>query len=187
MGVQRNRVQLKGWTTEEALRMAPRLNELPLGWVEEPILADRPEAEWRLLAEAYAAPLAGGENLRGQDLLRAASDPWLGVVQPDVGKWGGVSGCSAAGLAAVEAGKRYCPHWLGGGIGLMASAHLLSAVGGQGILEVDSNPNPLRALLAQPFPRLADGAFALADAPGIGAEPDMGAAGRFLVARHETA
>ncbi len=177
----------QGWSAEEALRMAPKLNELPLGWVEEPVVADRPEAEWRLLAEAYAAPLAGGENLRGQDLLRAASDPWLGVVQPDVGKWGGVSGCLAVGQAAVEAGKRYCPHWLSGGIGLMASAHLLSAVGGEGLLEVDSNPNPLRTLLAQPFPRLADGAFALADAPGIGAEPDMGAARPFLVARHEAA
>jgi L-alanine-DL-glutamate epimerase-like enolase superfamily enzyme len=177
----------QGWSAEEALRMAPRLNELPLGWVEEPILADRPEAEWRALAEAYAAPLAGGENLRGQDLLRAASDPWLGVVQPDVGKWGGVSGCLAVGQAAVEAGKRYCPHWLSGGIGLMASAHLLAAVGGEGLLEVDSNPNPLRALLAQPFPRLADGAFVLADAPGIGAEPDMEAARPFLAARHEAA
>ena len=69
----------------------------------------------------------------------------------------------------------------------MASAHLLSAVGGEGLLEVDSNPNPLRALLAQPFPRLADGAFALADAPGIGAEPDMGAARPFLAATHEAA
>jgi D-galactarolactone cycloisomerase len=177
----------QGWTAEEARRMAPKLNELPLGWVEEPILADRPEAEWRLLAEAYAAPLAGGENLRGQDLLRAASDPWLGVVQPDVGKWGGVSGCFAAGLAAVEAGKRYCPHWLSGGLGLMASAHLLSAVGGQGILEVDSNPNPLRTLLAQPFPRLTNGDFALTEAPGIGVEPDMEAARPFLAVRHEAA
>ena len=177
----------QGWPAEEARRMAPGLNELPLGWVEEPILADRPEAEWRLLAEAYAAPLAGGENLRGQDLLRASSDLWLGVVQPDVGKWGGVSGCLAVGQAAVEAGKRYCPHWLSGGIGLMASAHLLSAVGGAGMLEVDSNPNPLRTLLAQPFPRLADGAFALPDAPGIGVEPDMGAARPFLVAQHEAA
>jgi len=177
----------QGWTTEEARRMAPGLNELPLGWIEEPVAADRPEAEWRLLAEAYAAPLAGGENLRGQDLLRAASDPWLGVVQPDVGKWGGVSGCSAVGQAAVEAGKLYCPHWLSGGIGLMASAHLLSAVGGKGLLEVDSNPNPLRDLLAQPFPDLADGAFVLTDAPGIGVEPDLGAARPFLVARHEAA
>jgi D-galactarolactone cycloisomerase len=177
----------QGWTTDEARRMAPVLNELPLDWVEEPVVADRPEAEWRALAEAYAAPLAGGENLRGQDLLRAASDPWLGVVQPDVGKWGGVSGCFAVGLAAVEAGKRYCPHWLSGGIGLMASAHLLSAVGGEGMLEVDSNPNPLRTLLAQPFPLLVDGAFALTDAPGIGVEPDMDAARPFLAARHEAA
>ena len=69
----------------------------------------------------------------------------------------------------------------------MASAHLLSAVGGEGLLEVDSNPNPLRALLAQPFPQLANGAFALADAPGIGVEPAMEAASRFLVARHEAA
>ena len=177
----------QGWTVEEARRMAPKLNELPLGWVEEPIVADRPEAEWRLLAEAYATPLAGGENLRGQDLLRAASDPWLGVVQPDVGKWGGVSGCFAVGQAAVEAGKRYCPHWLSGGVGLMASAHLLAAVGGDGVLEVDSNPNPLRALLARPFPDLAGGAFVLTDAPGIGVEPDMEAARPFLVAEHEAA
>ena len=55
------------------------------------------------------------------------------------------------------------------------------------MLEVDSNPNPLRTLLAQPFPLLADGAFALTDAPGIGVEPDMGAARPFLVARHEAA
>ena len=116
-----------------------------------------------------------------------SSGPVFGVVQPDVGKWGGVSGCSAVGEAAVEAGKRYCPHWLSGGVGLLASAHLLAAVGGDGMLEVDSNPNPLRAVLAQPFPRLADGAFVLSDAPGIGVEPDMEAARPFVVARHEAA
>lgn len=177
----------QGWTAAEARRMAPMLNELPLDWVEEPIVADRPDEEWRGLAEAYAAPLAGGENLRGQDLLRAAADPSLGVIQPDVGKWGGVSGCFAVGLAAVEAGKRYCPHWLSGGVGLMASAHILAAVGGEGMLEVDSNPNPLRTLLAQPFPKLVDGAFVLTDAPGIGVEPDLGQARSFLVAEHEAA
>jgi D-galactarolactone cycloisomerase len=177
----------QGWTAAEARRLAPKLNALPLGWVEEPILADRPEEEWRAVADAFAAPLAAGENLRGHDLLRAAADPWLGVVQPDVGKWGGVSGCLAAGQAAVDAGKRYCPHWLSGGVGLLASAHLLAAVGGDGLLEVDSNPNPLRTLLAQPFPAIADGDFALTDAPGIGAEPDLAAVRPFLAARHEAA
>src|SRR3712207_8063433 len=122
--------------------MAPRLNELPLGWVEEPIPADRPEAEWRRLAEAYTARLAGGENLRGQDLLRAASDPWLGVVQPDVGKWGGVSGCSAVGQAAVEAGKLYCPHLPRRGLGPAAPAHLLAPGGGAGLVGGGSHPTP---------------------------------------------
>ena len=177
----------QGWSVAEALRMAPILAEFDLDWVEEPVLADRCEAEWRALAKAYAAPLAGGENLRGQELLQAASDTWLGVIQPDVGKWGGVSGCLAVGQAAVEAGKRYCPHWLSGGIGLMASAHLLAAAGGQGMLEVDCNPNPLRILLAQPFPQLTQGAFVLTDAPGIGVEPDLAATKDFLVAHHETA
>jgi D-galactarolactone cycloisomerase len=175
----------QGWTTEEALRMAPLLAEFDLDWVEEPVVADRPEAEWAALAAAFSAPLAGGENLRGQELLLAASNTWFGVIQPDVGKWGGVSGCLAVGQAAVEAGKRYCPHWLSDGVGLMASAHLLAAVGGQGMLEVDCNPNPLRTLLAQPFPVLKDGAFVLTEAPGLGIEPDLGAAKAFLVNQYE--
>jgi L-alanine-DL-glutamate epimerase-like enolase superfamily enzyme len=175
----------QGWSAEEALRMAPALAPFDLDWVEEPILADRPEAEWTALARAYVAPLAGGENLRGQELLHEASCDRLGVIQPDVGKWGGVSGCLAVAQAAVEAGKRYCPHWLAGGVGLMTSAHLLAAAGGAGLLEVDSNPNPLRTLLAEPFPALSDGAFVLTEAPGIGVVPDLAAAAPYIVTRSE--
>ena len=68
----------------------------------------------------------------------------------------------------------------GGGIGLLASAHLLAAVGGDGLLEVDCNPNPLRELLAAPFPRLRDGRFLLSDAPGLGVAPDMEAVEKLL-------
>jgi D-galactarolactone cycloisomerase len=175
----------QGWTTPEALRMAPKLTEFGLDWIEEPVVADRPEPEWEAMAAAFGAPLAGGENLRGQELLRAASNQWFGVIQPDVGKWGGVSGCLAVGQAAVEAGKRYCPHWLSDGVGLMASAHLLAAVGGEGILEVDCNPNPLRTLMAQPFPELRDGAFVLTGASGLGIEPDLASAEPFVVSRYE--
>jgi D-galactarolactone cycloisomerase len=175
----------QGWTCDEALRMAPALSEFDLDWVEEPIVADRPEAEWGALAAAFTSPLAGGENLRGQELLQAASNPVLGVIQPDVGKWGGISGCLAVGQAAVEAGKRYCPHWLSDGVGLMASAHLLAAVGGEGVLEVDCNPNPLRELTAQPFPALREGAFVLTQAPGLGIEPDLAGGKSFVVAHHE--
>ena len=53
--------------------------------------------------------------------------------------------------AVVAKKKSYCPHFLGGGIGLLASAHALAAVGGDGMLEVDCNPNPLRNVFGKRF------------------------------------
>lgn len=175
----------QGWSIEQAVRLAPAMAGFALDWVEEPIVADRPEAEWRACAAAYDVPLAGGENLRGDDLFSAACGGVLDVIQPDIGKWGGVSGCVAVGRAAVAAGKRYCPHWLSGGVGLMHSAHALAAVGGAGSLEVDANDNPLRTALVA-LPTLSDGALPIPRAPGIGVEPDLAACARWLTDRRES-
>jgi D-galactarolactone cycloisomerase len=175
----------QGWSVERAVRLAPAMDGFALDWVEEPIVADRPVAEWRACATAYGVPLAGGENLRGDDLTAAASGGVLRVIQPDIGKWGGVSGCVAVGRAAVAAGKRYCPHWLSGGVGLMHSAHALAAVGGAGCLEVDANDNPLRTVLVV-VPALRDGALPIPAAPGIGLEPDLESCGRWLTDRRES-
>jgi D-galactarolactone cycloisomerase len=174
----------QGWTLQQALQMAPLLDPFGLGWIEEPLQADRPADEWRQCAAAFSGPLAGGENLRGASFADQAQ--WLDVIQPDVGKWGGISGGWTVARAAVAAGKRYCPHWLGSGIGLMASAHLLAAAGGSGMLEVDVNENPLREALCQPFPELVDGAIVLSAGAGIGVEPDLHAASRWLAAHQET-
>ena len=175
----------QGWSVEEAVRLAPALAGFRLDWVEEPLVADRPEIEWRACAAAFDVPLAGGENLRGGDLLAAARGGVLQVIQPDIGKWGGVSGCLAVGRAAVAAGKRYCPHWLSGGVGLMHSAHVLAATGGAGCLEVDANDNPLRTTLID-VPALRDGRLPIPQAPGIGLEPDLIACGHWLAERRES-
>jgi D-galactarolactone cycloisomerase len=95
------------------------------------------------------------------------------VVQPDVAKWGGISGCLPVVRRLQAAGLRYCPHYLGAGVGLMHSAHLLAAVGGDGLLEVDANDNPLRSLLAPRIEAIVDGEVRLGDQPGIGVEPDL--------------
>lgn len=57
-------------------------------------------------------------------------------------------------------------HWLGGGIGLLASANLLAAVEGDGLLEVDVNENPLREEIA-PL-EIADGRVRLPERTGLG-------------------
>lgn len=160
----------QAWSVDQALSHAPRIDALKLGWLEEPIRADLSVAEWGKLAHGLKSPLAGGENITGHaDFDAAIAARHLSVVQPDIVKWGGISGCGAVARRVMDAGSRYCPHFLGGGIGLIASAHLLAAVGGDGMLEVDVNPNPLRdafdgARVQQ------DGKFALGATAGLGIE-----------------
>jgi L-alanine-DL-glutamate epimerase-like enolase superfamily enzyme len=73
------------------------------------------------------------------------------------------------------AGLRHCPHYLGGGIGLLHAAHLLAATGGDGLLEIDANDNPLRSLLCGAVGTVHEGRVRLGEAPGIGVEPDFAA------------
>ena len=56
---------------------------------------------------------------------------------------------------------------------LLASAHLLAAVGGDGLLEIDANPNPMRELTCGPMAEVTDGKAWLGDAPGLGIEVDI--------------
>lgn len=172
----------QAWDLPTALRRVKTLGNLPLTWIEEPLRCDSPEKDWKELAAASDIPLAAGENMRGRATFSAAiACGAFGVLQPDICKWGGLSQCREVAREIIAAGLRYCPHYLGGGVGLLASAHLLAAVGGTGSLEVDCNPNPLRKMLAQPFPKVSDGLFILGDAPGIGVEPDIKGLKEFMV------
>jgi L-alanine-DL-glutamate epimerase-like enolase superfamily enzyme len=174
----------QGWEMPEARGAVPRIAERGVGWIEEPIPADSPASDWAELAMRSRAPLAGGENVAGfpafAALIAAGSHQ---VVQPDALKWGDVTGALAVARQAVARGLVYCPHWLGSGIGLLAAAHLLAAAGGLGLLEHDVMENPLREALANPFPRVRNGAFPLPETPGLGVEPALEAADRWLVQR----
>ncbi|MFP1682434.1 mandelate racemase/muconate lactonizing enzyme family protein [Alloalcanivorax sp. C16-1] len=159
----------QGWTLEQAREQLPALNRLGLGWIEEPLLCTAPWSDWQALAALTDIPVSAGENLMGEDRFREAIDSGaLSILQPDVAKWGGLSRGLPLAKAINDAGLRYFPHYLGGGIGLLASGHLLAAVGGDGALEVDANPNPLRTELAGALNRVEQGMAALGDAPGIG-------------------
>lgn len=163
----------QAWDLATATRMGERMEEFDLAWLEEPLRADRPWSEWKSLASACALPLAGGENLAGLPAFdEAIQANAFRVIQPDVAKWGGISGCLEVARRALRAGHRYCPHYLGGGLGLLASAHLLAAAGGDGMLEVDANHNPLRTLTCGPVASVKDGHVTLDEGPGLGTPPD---------------
>lgn len=164
----------QAWDTDTALAMLSALAPFDLSWVEEPVPADTPWHEWSALARAAPAPLAAGENIAGEAAFVAASQSGaLGVMQPDLAKWGGFSGCLPVARAAIASGLRFCPHYLGGGVGLLAAGHLLAAAGGDGMLEVDANPNPLRERLIGSLTSVQDGFSRLPNGPGLGQAPDL--------------
>lgn len=165
----------QAWSLDEAIAMARRLAVHAPAWLEEPLRADRPWEEWQRLARESPIALAAGENAIGDDAFDALiASRAIAVVQPDLAKWGGVSGVLAVIDRIAAAGLRYCPHYLGAGIGLLASAHVLAARGGaDGMLEIDSNENPLRSDLCPPLARLEAGTMRLGDAPGLGIDPDL--------------
>jgi D-galactarolactone cycloisomerase len=164
----------QGWDLRTACASAPRFGEFGLTWIEEPLVADRPLAEWTQVAAMAPTQLAGGENLRGAGAFQRAIDSGIfGVLQPDAAKWGGHSGCLPVARAALAAGRVYCPHFLGGAIGLIHSLHLLAAVRGPGLLEVDANPNPLREGLLGDLLTVRDGCVSLPGGQGLGLEPDI--------------
>jgi D-galactarolactone cycloisomerase len=164
----------QGWDLETALGLCGKLDAFGLTWLEEPLACDRPADEWITLANSSPVLLAAGENLRGDDafdtLIKSKTVPYI---QPDMTKWGGFSGCFPVARRIIKAGLTFCPHYLGGAVGLMASAHLLAAAGGNGLLEADVNPNPLRERILRQLPPIEDGRMALSDAPGLGSEPDL--------------
>ena len=170
----------QAWSPDDAVARIAELAPPRPHWIEEPMLADVAPAAWRALAAQSPVPLAAGENLRGAQFAEAIDGGWLRFVQPDVGKWGGVSGALEVARHARERGIAFCPHWLGGGIGLAHSLHLVAAAGtSASFAEVDANPNPLRERVCPMT--VEEGAVRLGDAPGIGFEPDLAALAGFVV------
>ncbi|NYT76964.1 mandelate racemase/muconate lactonizing enzyme family protein [Alcaligenaceae bacterium] len=172
----------QAWSLGEAQKAGDVLSAFDLLWLEEPLRANAPIDHWLALAKTLPIQLAGGENLDSQERFQDFIDSGaMSVIQPDVGKWGGITGCLQVARSAVRSGRWYCPHWLGAGIGLAASMHLKAAVGGPGYVEIDANANPLREMLARPEFQVTDGCVWLGTTPGLGVVPDLQAARRFRV------
>jgi L-alanine-DL-glutamate epimerase-like enolase superfamily enzyme len=169
------------WDPEEAIATIGQLEEDRLSWLEEPIPADAPAEVWRRLFAAAPMPLAGGENLLSLEALRAAiADGVLTVLQPDITKWGGFSGCLPIAREIIAGGRRFCPHMFSGAPGLLAAAHLVAASNSPtGLLEFSVGFNPLRDALLNGGAR--DGVFDLGESPGLGLQADIKQLKKYLL------
>lgn len=172
----------QAWSVDTTLALADALDAFQLQWLEEPIAADSSASDWARLSQALRTPLAAGENINHLSDFEEATRTWgLQYVQPDLAKWGGISECQSVVELCKARNITYCPHYLGGGVGLMASAHLLAASNQAGWLEMDVNANPLRSEVLGEHLTVREGQVTLSSAPGIGFDPDIGALRRYAL------
>jgi L-alanine-DL-glutamate epimerase-like enolase superfamily enzyme len=136
----------------EALRRGRVYEDLDCRWFEEPLPAADTDGHVRL-AEKLDIPIATGENRYGQAAFRdLIARGGVGVVQPDLRRAGGLTGCLEIGLMAAGFGVPYASH--GGG----AHIHVLAAL---------PNTIYMESGLLPPDVELVDGCYPLPSGPGL--------------------
>lgn len=158
------------WSAEDAVHILQRLEDYDLLFAEEPIRADLDHGAWETLASQTRIPLAGGENLYGIEQFLSMANAGVRVLQPDVAKWGGVTG--ALDLAeAMPDGCLLWPHFMGSSVGQQAGLAISAAIGEASKCEMDVNENPLRSNLCDGAIDVMNGKVALSNAPGLLSPP----------------
>ncbi|MGX4772417.1 enolase C-terminal domain-like protein [Bradyrhizobium guangdongense] len=137
----------QGWSVAQAMEMLPRLAAFDLRRLGEPIRADHPREEWHRVRAIAKMPIVAGENFSLLPISSWPSKKMCSAWFSPTWQKGRAYRMRRTRPRDPGKGKTFCPHYPGGGIGLLASAHLLAAVGGDGWVEVDANDNPLRDAL----------------------------------------
>ena len=81
----------------------------------------------------------------------------------------------AVGRMAEQREKVCAMHYMGTGLGLTASLHCLAAINGNGPIELDANPNPLRTELGELDLTIRNGHLKVPSGCGHGFLPDPAA------------
>ncbi|MCU0261294.1 MAG: mandelate racemase/muconate lactonizing enzyme family protein, partial [Ilumatobacteraceae bacterium] len=167
------------YTVATARRLAERLAELDVRWIEEPI----PQGS-RAGIEAFVAaspvPVAYGEHLfTADEAVDAMRRRQLDILQPDAST-AGISEARRMALAAAGFGVRVVPHVCAGPVSLAANLQLAATVPAIGCIEYP--PSLLHAWdeLGAGAPLTLDaidgGRLRIPDSPGLGVDLDVAVA-----------
>ncbi len=163
-----------GYTVADARAAMPGMDELNVGWLEEPF----PAHDYRSYRQASAygvTPLAAGENHYTRfEFNRVIEDGSISILQPDLSKTGGLT--EALRIAAMASAYKLPihPHSSMTGLNQAISIHFLAAIDNGGYFEGDvSKANKFRdELVSTPYTVDKDGKVWPLDKPGLGLEVD---------------
>lgn len=174
------------WRADEAIERAPELFErFAILWLEEPLHEDDLEGYGRLANSLRDrlpdARIAAGETEERESDFFALLGQGVRVIQPDVGRAGGLTVCRRLSTLAHRQGVWCLPHCFGTGVNLAASAQWMAAAEAAPFMEYPVTRSPLRNDLVAGIPQMVDGLVEIGDAPGLGIALDPSVIERYRV------
>ena len=171
-----------GYDAPTAIAVGQHAETLGVFWLEEPVVPDDLAGYRRIRSALKGVRLAAGEG----EFTAAGFRPFLeegllDVVQPDIARAGGFTGCRRIAALADAYNVAVAPHTgASGPVCIAASLHFAAATPRFLIFENMYIDNPLHEILAQPLPQPKSGVIAAPTAPGLGVELNAAAVKRFL-------
>jgi len=170
----------QGWSIEEASKYLKILENYNFSWIEEPISALSNKDEFNNIINSTNCNLAFRENINNlDDFIFLGQNNKLKYIQPDLTKYGGISLISN--LSKTIQSNKIWMHFLGGGVGLLTSAHIMSVINPSAFLETDINVNPLRTNLLKNELKIEGGKINFNDEHGIGGPLDFDTINKYLI------
>ncbi len=163
-----------GCSVADVRRLMPALDELGVGWLEEPFPAHA-HRSYREARGFGRTPLAAGENHYTRfEFARLIEDGAVTILQPDLSKAGGITECLRIAALASAWKLPIHPHSSMTGINHAATIHFLAAIDNGGYFEGDvSKSNKFRdELVENPGAIDRDGCVWPLEKPGLGVEVD---------------
>jgi L-alanine-DL-glutamate epimerase-like enolase superfamily enzyme len=171
-----------GYDVPTAVIVGRHAERLGMFWLEEPVVPDDLAGYRRIRDAIKSVRLAAGEG----EFTAAGFRPFLeqgllDIVQPDIARAGGFTGCRRIAALAGAYNVAVAPHTgASGPICIAASLHFAAATPGLLTFEHMYIYNPLHEMLAEALPQPNRGVIAVPSAPGIGVEVDARALKRFV-------
>jgi L-alanine-DL-glutamate epimerase-like enolase superfamily enzyme len=177
-------VQYLWLDAKSALRTVRRWDDLDLFFLETPLRVDNLDG-YALLARESPVRIAAGEWLTTRfEFIELMDRGLIDVVQPDVGRVGGLTEALRVCQLAQDRGRLVVPHCWKTGIGIAASAHLAAAIPNCPFIEflpANLTDSALRRDLVTDELEIKEGRLALPQRPGLGIELNRDALERYSV------
>lgn len=155
------------FSTAGAIRMGQALEPYSPLWYEEPT---PPDADMGRVCNAVRIPVATGERLTTKSEFAAALRQGVQILQPALGRAGGIWECKKIAAVAETFNAQMAPHLYAGPIEWAANIQLAASI--PNILMAETIETSFHAALVKNTLTVEGGYIPVPDAPGLGIEVD---------------